>query len=402
MVVTYEPLEMDKVCDSYDDVEPVLINESFLREQGIDFEVSSETLSELEKGSEVFQGLLKEKKLQATREYSLEDVPEGMELEIHNYTGMCPSNVFEVNPINGACSISCLYCLVTDGSHLRPIVVYKNYASWLLKELEKYRDERKFFYYSPKTEAFCEPLLESGVAHDILRAFRTHYNHFPDSKVRLFIATKAGPKHLNFKNGGESILGILSDLKGKVQVNGSIGIMPRYLHEVLEPNAPSVKDRLEALRSLQERGVFARSVLLQPIMPYYLSRDVLNRFFDLLKEYNIENVKPEFLTVNMTSIALVAQYIHTHEPENVGRFLRDYISPDNQDHRKQRCRTAPSREECSKYIAEIVRSAEERDISISICNWVRVNVEFDKSVLEMSKNRGYMCLGYQEGLFDGN
>lgn len=43
------------------------------------------------------------------------------ELEIHNYTGMCPTNVLEVTPSKGSCACACQYCLVTDGNHAAPI-----------------------------------------------------------------------------------------------------------------------------------------------------------------------------------------------------------------------------------------------------------------------------------------
>lgn len=402
MTRKYRCLEAGKFLSPYLDVKPVLINADFLVEKRIDIEPAFETLTELTNGSIAFQSLLDTRALTTTKEYTLENVPEDLELDVHNYTGKCPTNVFEVNPIKGACSISCLYCLVTDGNHVRPIAVYEDYAEWLNKKLVEHKGEEKFFYYSPKTEAFCEPLLESGVAHKILRTFREHYKIYPKSKVRLFIATKAGPKHLDAKFEGESILDLLLALRGKMQVNGSIGMMPSYLHEILEPNAPSVKDRLDALRILQKNGVFARSILLQPIMLYHLSKEVLDEFFDLLASYDIENIKPEFLTVNMFNIAIIAQYVNYHEPDKIKKFLEVYIAPENRDHKKQRCRTAPNREECKKFLGDIIETALRRNISVSICEWVKACVGFDKSVLNKSRERGYRCLGYQERMFEND
>jgi hypothetical protein len=46
------------------------------------------------------------------------------------------------------------------------------------------------YYFSAKTEAFSEPHLQSGIAHDVLYAFIQHYKEFPESKAVLFIVTK--------------------------------------------------------------------------------------------------------------------------------------------------------------------------------------------------------------------
>ena len=159
--------------------------------------------------------------------------------------------------------MGCQYCLVTDGVHEQKLVAYENYHEYvryllkemngtptrevtqddltqrahLLKELadaiESAPEKKKeieakivelsrgknwnhYYYFSPKTEAFQEPTLQTGIAHRILREFIAHFKEYPDSNARLFIASKAGAKHLLIKDEqGETILDLLEQLKDR-------------------------------------------------------------------------------------------------------------------------------------------------------------------------------------------
>ena len=375
----------------------MIIDNYFLREIGINHKISQKAIDGLLSGSLKFQRLFVKKNLTPDRNYSIEELLD-MPLEIHNYTGKCPTNVFEVNPTFGSCSTSCLYCLVSDGDQLKPISVFSNYHKLVEHELERNKDKKCFFYFSPKTEAFSEPLLETGIAHNILRTFIDHYRKYPSSNARVFIASKAGPNHLLYKHKNDSIIDLLEHLDGKVQFNGSMGIMPPYLHEVLEPNATSFDDRLKAMKMLQSRGVYAYSVLAQPILPNYLDEKSAQEFILKLRDAKIQNIKPEFLTVNMENLAIIAQYVNYFDKSKMREFLEPYLGIDNQDHIKQRCRIAPDRK-LSKHGIEMMQDITSKyGIGISICNWVKNELgleDIDKS----SKLKGFRCLGYQEKLF---
>ncbi|MBQ9696142.1 MAG: sulfide/dihydroorotate dehydrogenase-like FAD/NAD-binding protein, partial [Oscillospiraceae bacterium] len=65
---------------------------------------------------------------------------------------------------------------------------------------------------SPKTEAVQEPTGQTGIAHRILKEFIEHFKKHPDSNARLFIASKSGPKHLQYEYEGESILDLVGPL----------------------------------------------------------------------------------------------------------------------------------------------------------------------------------------------
>lgn len=391
------------VCYDLENFTPLTINNDLLVKAGIEYPINDTIKKQLLDGSEWFKGLFDKKYLTPENRYveALADVNE--ELEIHNYTGMCPTNVLEVSPSCGSCSIGCQYCLVTDGQHIKQIMVYTNYAEKVANSLERNRNKNIFYYFSPKTEAFSEPHLYNGLAHDIIREFIKHFKKHPDSKVRMFIATKAGLKHLEMKHNGESLLDLMGQIASKIQVNGSVGIMPKYLQDILEPNAATVAERLDALVKCRELGMTAESVLCQPLILPYLTDERLNDYMAQLKAAGVTNIKPEFLTSEVRNLVVIAQYINFFDPHIIGEFFHPYLEDENQDHIKQRSRLAPNKTVCIKYLDRIRTAAEKNGISISICNWVKRELSMEakwvKTVDSKSSEKGYRCLGYQTNLF---
>ncbi len=404
-----QPLENNKSHNIYelDGFEPVILDEKFLKSIGIESGVDDEALQRLVEGSEQFKRLYQNRTLTPNLEFNCESIDLDTPLEIHNYTGMCPTYVQELSPSAGACSIACQYCLVTDGDHRTPTTVWQNYPELVAQVLEDKKNESSFYYFSPKTEAFSEPHLETGVSHGILQSFIDHFEKHPDSKARMFIATKAGMKHLNFQHNDKSILDLLSQLKGKVQINGSIGIMPDNLRDVLEPNAATIEDRLEALKQCQQIGLYTESVLAQPLLLPYMTEETLNDYFAQLSGAGIKNIKPEFLTVDPKNLAFLSQFVNYFDPDFMKELLEVYIGPNNRAHRKQRLRLAPDKDASISMLRKIEEHAKKHGITISICNWVKRELSTVDPILlgdidkESTKN-GYRCLGYQVDMMDGN
>lgn len=324
----------------------------------------------------------------------------GSDLEIHNYTSRCPTLTYEVSPVQG-CQVGCLYCLVTDGVHEHILKAYENYDRLLEPILEKHRHEEHYYYYSAKTEALQEATLQTGIAHKILTTFIRHYETYPDSKARLFIASKAGIKHLMYARDGVRIIDLFEQLKGKMQFNTSLSIMPDPLRLLLEPFAAPVPERMAAVRACQERGILSDSALVQPIFPSYLSQEVMTEFFERLHGSGIVNFKPEFLTVSPANLAWIGQLLAHFDPDQARRLYDLYLAPENQDHRKQRQRTAPERDFCLEKFKEFQQKGRSYGISMSICYWVRKELNIDTDMIPIINENGYQCLGYQRKLFDG-
>lgn len=426
---------------------PSVVDKVYLDKLGVKVQPSEETIRGLVRGSKLFMDRIKNKTVIPVSKLYLENIdPDKVETEIHNYTGRCPTLTFEINPIRG-CNVGCQYCLVTDGVHEQKLVAYENYHLYVRKLLEEMNGtptapiteedihrknvllqdlataieeapERKkeieakivevsrgknwnhYYYFSPKTEAFQEPTVQTGIAHRILKEFIAHFKKYPNSNARLFIASKSGPKHLEYKYEGESILDLFEQLKGRMQFNTSVSIMPTEFRNLLEPFAAPIDERLKSVKLCRERGVQSNSALIQPIIMPYLTDEHIKEFFDKLHDAGIINYKPEFLTACMENLAMLGQWLG-HFDKNLERELYEvYLKPSNADHRKQRGRTAPERELCIKAIQKMMEYTQTLNMSTSICYWVRKQLQIPTSLIPMINKNGFQCLGYQSKLFE--
>lgn len=430
-----------------DGFSPSIVDKVYLDKLGVKVQPSEETIQGLVRGSKLFMDRVKNKTVIPVSKLYLENIdPDKVETEIHNYTGRCPTLTFEINPIKG-CNVGCQYCLVTDGVHEQKLVAYENYHLYVRKLLEEMNGtptasiteedihrknvllqdlataieeapERKkeieakivevsrgknwnhYYYFSPKTEAFQEPTVQTGIAHRILKEFIAHFKKYPNSNARLFIASKSGPKHLEYKYEGESILDLFEQLKGRMQFNTSVSIMPTEFRNLLEPFAAPIDERLKSVKLCRERGVQSNSALIQPIIMPYLTDEHIKEFFDKLHDAGIINYKPEFLTACMENLAMLGQWLG-HFDKNLERKLYEvYLKPSNADHRKQRGRTAPERELCIKAIQKMMEYTQTLNMSTSICYWVRKQLQIPTSLIPMINKNGFQCLGYQSKLFE--
>jgi len=400
---SFNLLEERKVCYELPDFKFFPVNADVLYALGLDYPITEKVNQELIAGSEWYKALFDNKRLTPNKQYEEVTTDVNQELEIHNYTGICPTNVLEVSPSVGSCAVGCQYCLVTDGKHVKGIQVYTNYPQRLANSLERNKDKTLYYYFSPKTEAFSEPHLFNGLAHDILRTFIAHYEKHPESRVRIFVATKGGPKQLSIRHKGESIFDLMAKIASKIQVNGSIGIMPPYLRNILEPNAASIAERLETLQICRELGIWSESVLCQPLFLPYLTKENIENYIQQLAGAGVKNIKPEFFTAEIKNIVLVSQYIHHYDPDKVVEFFRPYLHESNLSHIKQRARLAPDRETCVEKLSMIREIAFQHGVTLSVCNWVKKELssvaEWVKTVDKESASNGYRCLGYQTKLF---
>ena len=428
--------------------QPRIVDRAYLDELGVTTEAAEETMEGLRAGSEIFLRRLRDRTVIPVSRLVVDEIdPETVDTEIHNYTGRCPTLTFELNPVQG-CNVGCQYCLVTDGVHEQTLTAHGNYHLYvrkllremngtptapctqedirrrnqLLQELaeaiEKAPERKKdierqitqlsrgknwnhYYYFSPKTEALQEPTLRTGIAHRILKEFIRHYEEYPDSNARLFIASKAGAKHLLCEYEGETILDLFRQLRGKMQYNVSVSIMPSSFRDILEPYAAPIQERLAAVRLCQENGIQANSALVQPIFTPYLTEEHIREFFDMLHDAGIINYKPEFLTACMENLAMLGQILGYFDKDLERALYRDYIMPSNADHRKQRGRTAPDRALSIENIRKMMDYTRGIGMSTSICYWVRKQLKIDGKMIPIINENGFQCLGYQSRLFAG-
>ena len=377
---------------------PVVVDERYLADLGVRAVPSEETVAALRRGSEQFMERLEAGTVIPRPDLELAEIDLNEPPEIHNYTGKCPTLTYEINPTVG-CHVGCMYCLVTDGVHEQQLRTFTNYDAYVRKMLEDHCGEQHYYYFSPKTEALQEPTLQTGVAHRILREFVRHFELHPDSKARLFMATKGGEKELRCTYEGESILDLFIQLKDRMQFNTSVSFMPHDLRCILEPYAATIEERLAAVRMCQENGVMANSALVQPIVVPYLTPANMREFFEMLHNSGIINYKPEFLTLCMENLAMIGQLLGYFDKDMERELYEYYIAPENADHRKQRGRTAPNRETSIDLIRRMMDITDSLDMSISICYWVRQQLGISEEMIPIINRNGFQCLGYQSRLF---
>ncbi len=152
---------------------PRIVDADYLRTLGVSTEPSEESLRALERGSRLFADRLRKGILLPRTKYTVHDEDtSSIEAEIHNYTGRCPTLTYEINPVRG-CGVGCQYCLVSDGVHECELSVIGNYPLYVRRLLDEKNgpgseNGQHYYYFSPKTEAFQEATLLTGVAHGIL------------------------------------------------------------------------------------------------------------------------------------------------------------------------------------------------------------------------------------------
>jgi len=385
--------------------EPRRVDRDYLHRIGARVEPSDITVEGLIRGSELLERRFSARTLIPRTEFRLEQIdPSSVVPEIHNYTGRCPALTYEINPVRG-CGVGCQYCLVTDGVHEQELVAYENYHLYVRSLLERFNgpgseNANHYYYFSPKTEAFQEPTLLTGIAHRILREFIDHFRRCPGSKARLFVASKAGAKHLQCRWEGESVLDLFALLKGRMQFNTSVSIMPDAFRDILEPYAAPLSERLEAVKLCRGVGVQANSALVQPILIPYLSDSRIKEFFGALNDAGIINYKPEFLTACMENLSMLGQYLGYFDPKLEKELYEAYLSPSNADHLKQRGRTAPDRRMSVDAIRRMAAFTESLGMSVSICYWVRKQLGISEETIPLINRNGFQCLGYQSQLFE--
>ena len=383
---------------------PGTVDAEYLHALGVEVEPSAETLEGLKKGSDLFALRFQKKLLIPRPRYRLEDIdPEAVQTEIHNYTGRCPTLTYEINPVRG-CGVGCQYCLVTDGVHEQELVAFNNYHLYVRRLLEEMNgpgspNANHYYYFSPKTEAFQEPTLYTGIAHRILREFIAHFERCPQSHARLFVASKAGLKHLQCTDEGESILDLFAKLKGRMQFNTSVSVMPDAFRDILEPYAAPLSERLAAVKACRELGIQANSALVQPIVTPWLTEEHMKEFFGKLSEAGIINYKPEFLTACVENLSMLGQYLGYFDKKLERKLYDDYLMPSNAAHRKQRGRIAPDKERSRECLRALAACTEPLGMSVSICYWVRKQLEISEDVIPIINRNGFQCLGYQSLLF---
>ncbi len=165
----------------------------------------------------------------------------------------CPFK-YTLNVYTG-CDHACIYCYITAYiPKAFKVRIKENLLLNLEKELRKF-DKRFIVSLSYSSDPYPTIERQLGITRKVLQLFK-RYN------IRCMILTKS--------DIFERDLDILKELKCAVGI--TVTTIDEEKAKALEPNAPSPKDRIKALRKAKKSGipVYAR---IDPIIPFYTWED---------------------------------------------------------------------------------------------------------------------------------
>ncbi len=168
----------------------------------------------------------------------------------------CPPFKYTLNPPYTGCDHACVYCYIT--SYIPNAFRVRTKEGLLPPKLEKELrklDKNAIVALSYSSDPYPTVERELGITKKVLELFR-RYN------VRCLLLTKS--------NIFERDIDILSELRCAVGV--TVTTVDEKKAKLLEPNAPSPKRRVKALKKAKDAGipVYAR---IDPIIPYYTWKD---------------------------------------------------------------------------------------------------------------------------------
>ena len=101
------------------------------------------------------------------------------------------------------------------------------------------------------------------------------------------------------------------------------------------------------------------------------------------------------LTACVENLAMLGQYLGHFSPALERQLYQDYLMPSNADHRKQRGRIAPDRERSKAYLQRLMAATDPLGMSVSICYWVRKQLDISEELIPLVNRNGFQCLGYE-------
>ncbi len=221
----------------------------------------------------------------------------------------CLAGTPSVN-IAAGCVHGCLYCY-TQGYRQYPgasrVVVYSNTAEQVGEELKRKRVKPRSVYFCPSCDAF-QPVRE--VLAQTLRTMQCLLEH----GVGVEFVTKGLPP-AEFLSLFRAHQGLVSGQIGLASADESLAAM-------LEPGAPPVGQRLEAVRELQGAGV-AVSVRADPLIHGLTDTDAA---FDALvsacERLKVQSLAASYLFLRPAIRAALARGVP--DKATLGRILAPY------------------------------------------------------------------------------
>ena len=208
---------------------------------------------------------------------------------------------YTLNPYHG-CSVNCLYCYIR-GSKYGGNTTHKTYAKAnapeiLVKQLKKRAKNKEYGLIALATSSEPYPKIEEE-----LKLTRTLLQIIARFKFPVSILTKSTlvlrDMDILKKIKENAILpaDLKPKLKGGAVISFSFSTPDEKLAKILEPNAPTPKERLETMKKFKDEG-FKVGVCYMPVLPFLSDSDKqIEKMVVLAKNYGADSILTAGLTL---------------------------------------------------------------------------------------------------------
>jgi len=233
------------------------------------------------------------------------------EVKVNNYLtkSNLPASDYVINPYIG-CSHGCKYCYA---SFMKRFTGHKeNWGDFIdikrcSKSIDLKKISKKNVFLSSVTDCYNEYEEKYCITQSILE-------QLVNSDCNLSISTKS---KLILRD-----LDILKKIKN-LTVSISINTLDEKFKNDMD-NASSIKERLETLKKLHEKGIYT-ILFMSPIFPYITEwKDIINISKDYVDEYWFEN-----LNLRGSYKKDILDYIKNNYNEYYNEYCKIYLKSDN-------------------------------------------------------------------------
>ena len=284
---------------------------------------------------------------------------------------------YELNPAVG-CDYGCIYCSMyaQEGRmQHRPVKIYSDYPEYLESVIREMGDDGKVFNFTPKSDALSPSMVDSGITSEILDVLARNKRHF-------YILTKSGIPD-------DGIMERLSAMRDLCQIVISSGLPDERYRSVLEPDAPSISDRMEFAALCRKQGISVSGII-APYMPRLngsYSKDIIERFC----ESGVKHTSIQLLKLSEECL------------ENLCRAMPDYEDILRDIYDKKECNSVewslPQGKTVKRYFAradvikdelsKLKQTAASNGMTVSTC----------RQVMELMDDMGYNSEAARKGIF---
>jgi len=264
---------------------------------------------------------------------------------------------YSINPYSG-CSFNCIYCYIRGSKYgenmTKTLSVKVNAPKLLERQLSRRANKGEYgiIAISSSTEPYMPIEEKLKLTRNLLEIILKY--KFP---VEVATKSKLILRDLNLLNKIDKSAILPADLRGKLKhgaiISFSVSTLNEKLAKILEPGAPTPKERLETMQKCKEQGFFT-GVCFIPVLPFLSdSEEELERTIKTAKKYGADFIFVGGLTLFGNGPAdcktLYYKFLEKYNPELIPKYkslFRIFFAPPKE---YQKELEEKSKKVCEKY-----------------------------------------------------